>query len=155
MTTQTHTKITETITNKADHVSPAKMARKVVFSAITVGKEDSEGACIHEAREISDALDVLQKSGHDEVDTARAYGASDDFFGQVNWLKKGTIMNTKLNPRRIGPSSYSHKPEDLKRGPEDSLKALQTDHVDCWYLHTPDVCRDPGQYPAMFWRFVN
>lgn len=64
-------------------------------------------------------------------------------------------MNTKLNPRRIGPSSYSHKPEDLKRGPEDSLKALQTDQVDCWYLHTPDVCRDPGPFPAMFWRFVN
>lgn len=43
---------------------------------------DSEGARIHEAREISDALDVLQNSGHNEVDTARAYGASDDFLGQ-------------------------------------------------------------------------
>ncbi|KID84888.1 aldo/keto reductase [Metarhizium guizhouense ARSEF 977] len=128
MTTQTHTKITETITNKGDHVSPAKTARKVVFSAMTVGKEDSEGARVHEAREISDALDVLQKSGHNEVDTARAYGASEDFLGQQ---------------------------EDLKRGPEDSFKALQTDQVGCWYLHTPDVCRDPCPYPAMFWRFVN
>lgn len=84
-------------------------------------------------------LDVLQKHGHNEIDTARVYGASEEILGQLNWQERGIVMGTKLNPRRFGPKPYSHKRDDLKRGLADSLQALQTDDVDLWYLHTPDV----------------
>ncbi|TWU71004.1 hypothetical protein ED733_001885 [Metarhizium rileyi] len=137
MTNQT-TEITPVLTTNGNHVSPAKTALKVVLGAMTVGEEGSEGARIHEVKDICDVLDVLQKHGHNEIDTARVYGASEELLGRANWQKKGIIMDTKLNPRRMGPHSYSHNKEDLKRGLEDSLKALQTDQIDCWYLHTPD-----------------
>ena len=48
-------------------------------------------------------------------------------------------MDTKLNPRRMGQYQYSHKKEDLERGLLDSLQALNTDKVDLFYLHAPDV----------------
>lgn len=48
-------------------------------------------------------------------------------------------MGTKLNPRRMGPYQYSHKKEDLKGGLLDSLQALNTEKVDLFYLHAPDV----------------
>jgi aflatoxin B1 aldehyde reductase len=52
-------------------------------------------------------------------------------------------METKLSPRakNIGlPEGVAttHSPEHLRLGLEASLKALQTDKVDMWYLHAPD-----------------
>lgn len=84
-------------------------------------------------------LDVLQNHGHNEIDTARVYGASEELLGELKWQSRGLVMDTKLNPRRFGPQTYSHKKDDLVRGLKDSLKALQGDHIDLWYLHTPDV----------------
>lgn len=85
-------------------------------------------------------LDVLQKHGFNEVDTARVYGTSEELLGQLKWRERGIVLGTKLNPnRRFGPRPYSHGREDLKRGISDSLTALHTDKVDLFYLHTPDV----------------
>lgn len=153
-----------TASNGAHH---SKTALKVVFGAMTLGKEGThsqpcsscpstsplqieehsvltffvgvEGARVHDVKDIASVLDVLQKHGHDEVDTARVYGASEELLGQINWKDRGIVMGTKLNPRPFGPKPYSHKKDDLKRGLTDSLQALQTDKVDLWYLHTPDV----------------
>jgi aflatoxin B1 aldehyde reductase len=54
-------------------------------------------------------------------------------------------METKLSPRaKIGlpeGQATTHRPEHLRLGLEASLKALQTDKVDMWYLHAPDVSK--------------
>lgn len=94
---------------------------------------------MHSLEDCASLLDVLQKHGHNEIDTARVYGASEELLGQLNWQSRGLVLDTKLNPRRFGPKSYSHKKDDLKRGLADSLQALQADKVDLFYLHTPDV----------------
>lgn len=51
-------------------------------------------------------------------------------------------MQTKLSPRaKIGlPDNIqtTHSPEHLRQGLEVSLKALNTNKVDMWYLHAPD-----------------
>jgi aflatoxin B1 aldehyde reductase len=60
-------------------------------------------------------------------------------LGQLDWQERGLVVDTKLNPRRMGPYQYSHKRDDLKRGLLDSLKALNTEKVDLFYLHAPDV----------------
>lgn len=82
-------------------------------------------------------LDVFQKHGHDEIDTARVYGggSSEAYLGQLEWQERGLVMGTKLMPKKFGPFSYSHKKDDLKPGLLDSLKALRTEKVDTWYLH--------------------
>ncbi|KAF8852508.1 keto reductase [Acephala macrosclerotiorum] len=113
-------------------------ALKVVFGAMTLGKEGAEGARVHGLEDCASMLDILQKHGHSEIDTARVYGASEELLGQLGWQERGILMDTKLNPRRFGPNPYTHKKDDLNRGLKDSLQALQTDKVNLWYLHTPD-----------------
>lgn len=88
---------------------------------------------------------MFQKYGFDEVDTARTYGlgSSEPYLAELGWQKRGLIMDTKLSPRSrlfSGPDAkvYTHKPADLRAAFEESMKALNTDNVDMWYLHAPD-----------------
>lgn len=109
---------------------------KVSCSETNIG---AEAARLFNLEDCGAVLDVLQKHGHNEIDTARVYGASEELLGQLQWQSRGIVMDTKLNPRRFGPKAYSHKKQDLKRGISDSLEALRADQIDLWYLHTPDV----------------
>lgn len=101
----------------------------------------AEGARIHTVEDVASVVDVLQQHGHNEIDTARVYGTSEALLGQLKWQERGLLIDTKLNPRRMGPYQYSHKKEDLKRGLLDSLQALNSEKVDLFYLHAPDVSR--------------
>lgn len=95
-------------------------------------------------------LDVFQNHGHNEIDTARVYGggSSEEYLGRLRWQDRGLVMDTKLAPTgsrsltqqiaRDGLRLYTHDPKELKEALLDSLKALQTDKVDMWYLHAPD-----------------
>ncbi|OAA60250.1 aflatoxin b1-aldehyde reductase [Niveomyces insectorum RCEF 264] len=121
---------------------------KVVFGAMTLGREGVEQARVHSFDECNAILDVLQKHGHNEVDSARTYGggSSEEYLGQLDWQKRGIIMDTKLAPsgRRAGAAAsttartYTHEPAALKPALLESLAALKTDKVDMWYLHAPD-----------------
>lgn len=102
----------------------------------------AEGARIHTVEDVASVVDVLQQHGHNEIDTARVYGTSEALLGQLKWQERGLLIDTKLNPRRMGPYQYSHKKEDLKRCLLDSLQALNSEKVDLFYLHAPDVSRD-------------
>ena len=89
-------------------------------------------------------LDIFQSYGHAEVDTARLYGhgSSESMLADLDWEKRGIVMQTKLYPNANGPSaakeSYTHKPEDVRRGLINSLQALRTEKIDMFYLHGPD-----------------
>lgn len=100
-------------------------------------------ARVHTVEDCSTILDVLQKHGHNEVDTARVYGASEELLGQLGWKGRGLVVDTKLKARPFGPNPYSHRRDDLRRGLTDSLQALRCDKVDLWYLHAPDVSTEP------------
>lgn len=137
---------------------------KIVFGAMTFGKpgmcchirtpeegriqliaiQETLGARVHELDEAARILDIFQRYGHNEVDTARLYGSgsSESMLADLDWEKRGIVMETKLYPNAHGPSaafeSYTHKPEDVRRGLVNSLKALKTDKIDLFYLHGPD-----------------
>jgi aflatoxin B1 aldehyde reductase len=64
-------------------------------------------------------------------------------LADLDWQKRGIVMETKLYPNAGSPlsqasESYTHKPEDVRRGLMNSLKALKTDKIDMFYLHGPD-----------------
>lgn len=95
-----------------------------------------EQARVHKLEDCADILDVLQKFGHNEVDSARTYcnGTSEEYLGELKWQERGIIMDTKLSPNNkaaSGPNikSYTHKPADLKPALMESLTALKTDKV--------------------------
>ncbi|KAI0633852.1 Aldo/keto reductase [Trametes polyzona] len=125
-----------------------KSALNIVMGAMTFGEEGKEGARVHDLKDVEAILDVFQAHGHYEVDTARTYcgGTSEEYLGKIDWKKRGLVMDTKLypnsnNPRWRGQTAgnvFSHSPEDLRKYLDISLKALNTDSIDMWYLHGPD-----------------
>lgn len=112
-----------------------KSELKVVMGAMTFGEPSKDGARVHELKDVEAILDVFQSHGHTEVDTARVYtgGTSEEYLGKIGWQKRGLIVETKLSPR-----VHDHSPEGLRKGLENSLKALQTEKVELFYLHAPD-----------------
>ena len=124
----------------------SKSAVNVVFGAMTIGNgpEQSRVTDIKEAEKI---LDIFQSHGHNEIDTSRFYGSgtSEEYLGKMDWQKRGLVMDTKVYPtvgKGMPGDQITHKPEDLRKYLQISLKALKTDKVDMWYLHgerLPDV----------------
>jgi len=122
----------------------ATKSMKVVFGAMTIGKPGIEMTRVFTLEDTNALLSTFQSYGHNEVDTARVYGegSSEEYLGQLDWKSKGIVMDTKLYPTEgKGPmfkDAYSHRPEDVRRGLMESLKALGTDKIDMFYLHGPD-----------------
>ena len=102
------------------------------------------GARVHSQHDANTILDIFQKHGHHEIDTARLYGAgsSEEMLAVADWQKRGLTMGTKLYPSYSlaipSHESYTHKPGDVRRGLLDSLKALKCEKIDLFYLHGPD-----------------
>ena len=105
---------------------------------------DTLGARVHDKENASKILDCFQSHGHKEVDTARLYGngSCEEMLGSLSWQERGLIIDTKLYPNAGGAvavnDTYTHSPEDIRRGLGNSLKALKTEKVDMFYLHAPD-----------------
>jgi len=124
-----------------------RSALNIVMGAMTFGYEGTEGSRIHTPEGVSEILDVFQKHGHTEIDSARVYtsGTSEELLGKIDHKARGLLLETKLYPRvaRAGATStdeeaISHQPESLRKNLERSLKALNTDQLEIWYLHGPD-----------------
>ncbi|KAI0826485.1 Aldo/keto reductase [Trametes gibbosa] len=123
-------------------------ALNIVMGAMTFGEEGTEGARVYDLKDVEAILDIFQAHGHYEVDTARAYsgGTSEEYLAKVEWKKRGLDVATKIYPtagvtrwRGAMPGPLiSHSPEDLRKHLDISLKALNTDSIDLWYLHGPD-----------------
>ncbi|KAJ7477259.1 Aldo/keto reductase [Mycena galericulata] len=96
---------------------------------MTFGAADEEQARVSDLKDIEAILDVFMKYGHREIDTARFYcgGTSEEYLGKIDWQRKGILMETKLYPV-----------PDLRKFLMVSLKALNTDKLEMWYLHAPD-----------------
>jgi len=123
--------------------SSPKSPLNIVFGAMTIGKAGIEQTRVHTLDEAAAILDVFQHHGHIEIDTARYYGqgSSEEFLGELDWQKRGIVMDTKYYPtvgRGMPGLQTSHKPAELRENLMASLKALKTDKVNMWYLHGPD-----------------
>ncbi|KAI0783921.1 Aldo/keto reductase [Irpex lacteus] len=126
-----------------------KTAVKIVMGGMTFGAPGHEGVRVTDLKEIEKILDIFQAHGHNELDTARFYGdgTSEEVLGEIGWQKRGIIAETKLYPTAAnfrfrepppGIELASHSPDDLRRYLDKSLKALQADSIELWYLHAPD-----------------
>ncbi|KAF7351355.1 putative aldo keto reductase [Mycena sanguinolenta] len=119
----------------------------VVFGAMFIGAPGSLGAIRGTTTEAAiELLDVFQKRGHSEVDTARVYmnGTSEEMLGACGWQQRGVMVSTKIMPTKsrnmawLATDQLSHSPADIRTGLKLSLAALKTDKVDIYYLHAPD-----------------
>ncbi|KAJ7840476.1 NADP-dependent oxidoreductase domain-containing protein [Mycena leptocephala] len=78
----------------------------------------------------TELLDLFQKHGHNEVDTARMYtnGTSEEMLGAISWQ-----MDTKHFPTKGKNMGWS-----LARSLGNSLAALKASKLHIFYLHSPD-----------------
>ncbi|KAJ7878697.1 NADP-dependent oxidoreductase domain-containing protein [Mycena leptocephala] len=98
----------------------------VVFGAMLIGTPGRmEGLRVTTPEATAELLDVFQKHGHSEVDTARMYvgGTSEEMLGSVGWQERGIKMDTKLFP---------------SKGKNMGWLTRETEKVHIFYLHAPD-----------------
>ena len=109
---------------------------RIILGLMTFGPDENAGARITSLDEYKKCLDYFQKEGYNEVDTARIYigGKQEAFTAQAHWKERGLTLATKWYPGQPG----AHKPTVLKEQVNTSLKELQTDCVDIFYLHAAD-----------------
>lgn len=95
---------------------------KIVFGAMTFGKEGAEQSRVHDSSTAHSMLDVFQKHGHTEVDTSRQYGdgASEEMLHDLRWQERGLEVSTKMCPTgapQLGPEGWDkilhHTPEAI------------------------------------------
>ncbi|KAF8318756.1 Aldo/keto reductase [Clavulina sp. PMI_390] len=111
-------------------------APTIVMGTMTFGEPGLEGARVNNLEDAKAILDVFQKHGYTELDTAGVYtsGTSEKFLGTLDWKARGLSVSTKVHPGQ----NIKHTPEDIRREIEKSLASLKTDQVDIYYLHAPE-----------------
>lgn len=92
-----------------------------------------------------DVVRTALDNGINFVDTAFIYGPerSEELVGQVikeQGMRENVAIATKAAHDWQGDGYvYNNRPEFLKQSVEDSLRRLQTDYIDLFYIHDPDV----------------
>lgn len=109
---------------------------RVILGLMTFGPDETKGARITSLDEFKKCLDCLSENGYYEIDTARIYvgGEQEAFTAKAGWKDRALKIATKWYPRTPG----DHKPDVLRQNLETSLRELQTDCVDIFYLHAAD-----------------
>lgn len=126
-------------------MTTSKSAMPIVLGTMTMGAPGNEGVRITSVPDVTSMFTTFLSHGHNELDNARLYGggSSEEYMAKADWQSHKLVMGTKLYPNegkgmKMGTNVYSHRPDDVRRGLFESLKALGADKVDLWYLHGPD-----------------
>ncbi len=85
-------------------------------------------------------VDAALEAGVDFFDTADTYGQtqSETFLGRVlRGRRERVVLATKFGSK-VADGKQGARPDYVKQALHDSLRRLQTDHVDLYQLHRPD-----------------
>eukprot|EP00055_Hartaetosiga_balthica_P001022 m.138054 g.138054 ORF g.138054 m.138054 type:complete len:319 (+) comp13018_c0_seq1:59-1015(+) len=106
----------------------------IVFGTMTFGPRSSQ----EEAKEI---LAYVKESGITELDTAIMYGCgeTENILGNLGACEEFTVAS-KANPFKTTPQpvEVGLSPKQARDQLEHTLKALNVDSVELYYLHAPD-----------------
>ena len=86
-------------------------------------------------------VDAALEAGVNFFDTADIYGGtkSEEFLGRVlQGRRDRVVLASKFGIRIDDARPGGARPEYIQRAVEDSLRRLQTDHLDLYQLHRPD-----------------
>lgn len=93
-------------------------------------------------REASVLMNAVLDAGINLVDTSIDYGTSEDVIGRTVGSRRAeyflcTKCGCSLDPAagQSGPYPHDWRPENIRRGMEQSLRRLATDHVDLLQVH--------------------
>lgn len=132
-----------------EYGSQAREVSEVILGTMRIWeKSPNEVATL-----IETAIDV----GINAVDTAPIYGPSESKIGEAFALRPGlrdrVWLQTKLGIRphpRVKANYFDFSYEHILESVENSLRALQTDHIDSLLLHRPDALMVPEEIAQVF-----
>lgn len=111
----------------------------ISFGGIPIQRDTKENAV--------ELIDVLEKAGVNYLDTAKAYGSSEEYIGNaLRGRREKFYLASKAMPR-----DYA----GMKRDIEDSLAKFQTDYIDLYQVHNcpvddfEKVFAEEGAYKAL------
>jgi len=108
---------------------------RISFGTMTFGGQTDEAS----ARAM---IDLCADSGLNFLDTANVYnlGASEEILGRIlQGRRKEFVLASKVrNKMGDGPNMSGLSRAAIFRAIDDSLRRLQTDYLDLYYLHLPD-----------------
>lgn len=107
--------------------------------------------------EVADLIECGLDCGINAVDTAPIYGPSEGKLGEAFAARLGlrdrVWLQTKLGIRphpRVKANYFDFSYEHIMESVDNSLRALQTDHVDSLLLHRPDALMVPEDIARAF-----
>ncbi|MFP3921662.1 MAG: aldo/keto reductase [Dichotomicrobium sp.] len=108
---------------------------EICLGAMTFGHSTDEA-------EAGAIMDAAFDAGVNFFDTANTYakGRSEEILGKLlQGRRHDAVIATKcFNPVGPGPNDSGGSRRYIMRAAEDSLRRLQTDHIDVYYLHHTD-----------------
>lgn len=120
-----------------------------------VGVKYPESFEIPSEADLADLLALAKDLGINVIDTAPAYGTSEERLGRLlkaqrdDWVIVGKVGEEFEG----GDSSYHFSPEHFEMSVERSLKRLQTDYIDVLLIHSDgsdmDILRDEAVVEKM------
>ena len=108
-------------------------------------------------QEVADLIACALDCGINAVDTAPIYGPSESIIGNAFAARPGlrdrVWLQTKLGIRKhpqVDANYFDFSYEHIMESVDNSLRALQTDHIDSLLLHRPDVLMEPDEIARAF-----
>ncbi|OJU80674.1 MAG: aldo/keto reductase [Chlamydia sp. 32-24] len=113
---------------------------QICLGTMTFGEEFGWGNSRQESRKV---FDYFLDMGGNFIDTANHYtkGTSEKLLGEfIEHKRNQIVLATKytLNTSPKDPNAGGNHRKNMVRSLEDSLKRLQTDYIDLFYLHIWD-----------------
>ena len=114
---------------------------KLGFGAYQIGRIASEkyasaGTPLPTDAEVEQMLNGVLDCGITLIDTAPAYGVSEERIGKfISHRRDEVILSSKVGERVDG--SFDFSIEGMTHSVEQSLKTLKTDHLDYLLIHAP------------------
>jgi len=113
---------------------------EAALGTMTFGDDWGWGAAKDEARKVYDAF---REAGGNFIDTANLYtnGTSESFLGEfIQGHRQSLVMATKYSLATPGtdPNAAGNQRKNMLQAVEASLKRLQTDYIDLYWVHMWD-----------------
>ncbi len=113
---------------------------EAALGAMTFGEEWGWGSPKDEARKVYDAF---REAGGNFIDTANFYtnGTSESFLGEfMKDHRQSVVLATKYTMSAPGtdPNAAGNQRKNMMQAVEASLKRLQTDYIDLYWVHMWD-----------------
>jgi aryl-alcohol dehydrogenase-like predicted oxidoreductase len=113
---------------------------EAALGTMTFGEDWGWGASKEEARKVYDAF---REAGGNFIDTANVYtnGTSESFLGEfMQGHRQSVVLATKYSNSLPGadPNAAGNHRKNMVQAVEASLKRLQTDYIDLYWVHIWD-----------------